>query len=173
MSDEKSQKEYDFEATLLFIVDNREVLLAPKLDKIGKDRWNGSGGKPKPQDSSLEECVARETWEELWILVRKKYLEKVAVGYFTNIQEDGGSVIWKVTVYIIEKKYCIGTPASTKEMGNPQWFDMDNMPYMIAADCFWVPEIFKGRKIIVRATMKNNQSELVGPVQIVDVDSFE
>ncbi len=171
----RSEDEYDFEATLVFIIDDGSVLLAPKLDKIGKDRWNGAGGKVKPQDNSPEDCAAREIWEEMWTLIGEKNLQKVAIAYFTNVQKDGSKVIWKVHIYIIEKKYCVGTPVATKEMGEPQWFKMNNMPFddMIIADQFWILEIFKGRKLIIRATMKNSQTELVGEVEIVEVDSLE
>ncbi|MDD5463574.1 MAG: hypothetical protein PHP62_00310 [Candidatus Moranbacteria bacterium] len=169
------EERYDFEETLVFIVDGREVILAPKMHKIGAGRYNGYGGKIEPSDPSIKFRAVEELWEEAWTLIGERHLQKVAEGYFINNKNDGRVITCKVNIFLAQKKNCIGTPTATEEMGEPESFDMDNMPYdnMMAADRYWLPEIFKGRKIIIRATMKNNQTELVGPVEIVDVKSFE
>lgn len=174
MKENKETKEYSFEASLVFVIKDRMVLLAPKEAKIGKNRWNGYGGELEETDASIEACAARELQQECLMLVRQDDLCKVAIAYFTNIKDDGSTFVCKVQVFIVGIEKCIGTPVKTGEMGNPEWFEMGNLPEnMMAADHVWLPEIFKGKKIVVRATMKNKQSELVGGVEIIEVDSFE
>jgi len=175
MKEDNNEKEYDFVATLVFVVKGKKVLLAPKKAKIGKDRWNGYGGEVEPCDPSVEFRATLEMWQESGLICTDEDLQKVAIGYFSNIKDSGETFVCKVHVFLVEEKKCVGAPTATNEMGMPGWFDIDSLPFerMMAADHCWLPEIFKGKKIIVSATLKNKQSELVGKVEIAEVESFD
>lgn len=164
---------FDVEATLCFPLRGECVLMARKKDGIGKGRYNGYGGKKEKGDFSIRATAAREIKEEGNVLVRKRDFKKVAIGYFTNIKSDGSKIIFKVHIYIIKKWK--GEFRESNEMGIPHWFYEDEIPFdeMMAGDQPWIREILKGKKIIVRATLKNKQQELVGRVKIIYVKSFE
>ncbi|NTW26789.1 MAG: hypothetical protein HGA36_00475 [Candidatus Moranbacteria bacterium] len=175
MQEDIDNKEYDFEATLVFVFKGKKVLLAPKKAKIGKDRWNGYGGEVEPCDPSIEFRATLEMWQECEMICAEEDLKQVAIGYFSNIKDSGEIFVCKVHVFLAEEKKCAGVPTATNEMGMSEWFEIGELPFekMMAADRHWIPEIFKGRKIIVRATLRNGQAELVGKVEIQDVESFE
>lgn len=170
----QDNKEYDFVATLVFLVDRKKVWLGQKQAKIGCKRFNGPGGEFEAEkDKTIEDCAKRETWEECRINVEKEDLKLYAIGYFSNLKDDGKIFVCKVFIFIAEKWK--GKHKTTKEMKRHKKFSIYKMPYkrMMVADSFWIPEIFiKRRKIIVHATLKNKQSELVEKVHIVEVQSF-
>jgi 8-oxo-dGTP diphosphatase/2-hydroxy-dATP diphosphatase len=175
MEESKESKEYDFEATLVFIVYGKKVLLAPKNAKIGKGLFNGYGGEIEKYDISVEFRATLEMWQECGMICDDENLQKVAIGYFTNIKDNGEIFVCKVHVFLVEKNKCVGVAKATREMNQPQWFDIEKLPFnkMMAADKYWLREIFKGKKIIISATLKNKQSELVGDVEIIEVESFD
>jgi hypothetical protein len=172
MRENDETKEYDFEATLVFVIKGQKVLLATKNAKIGMGRFNGYGGEIEESDPSVEFRASLEMWQECGMVCPDEALKKVAIGYFTNVKDDGELFVCKVHVFLVKKTKCVGRFSASFEMGKPQWFEFENLPLdkMMAADKFWLGEIFKGRKIIVKATLKNKQSELVGEVEIEDAE---
>ncbi len=171
---EEKSKECDLVATLVFLLKGKKVYLATKKAKIGKKRLNGPGGKLELQDASIKACAVREVRQEFHVLIEEKELELCAIGFFTNVKDDG--TLFACKVYIFIAKHWIGIPKASKEMGKPKLVSIYKMPYekMMAADKFWIPLVLvKKRKIFVRALLKNGQSELVGDVEIVDMNVFE
>lgn len=167
-------KEYDFVATLVFLLKGKKVYLATKNAKIGEKRINGPGGELESEDVSIGACAVREVGQEFNVLIEEKDLDLRAIGYFNNIKSDGNVFTCKVYIYTVRR--WIGNPRASKEMGKPKLFSIYKMPYwkMMAADRFWIPEILvRKRKIIVKATLKNKQRELIGEVEIIDVEKFE
>jgi hypothetical protein len=173
MSEKEDTKERNFEATLVFLLDRKTVWLAPKKAKIGEKRLNGYGGEIELYDLTKEDAAKRETHQEARVHVKKEDLELFAIGYFTNIKNNGTHFVCKV--YIYRTRRYIGNPKASKEMGKPHKFNKYNMPYrrMMAADKYFLSELFSDKKIIIRATLRNKQSELVGKPEITYVDSFE
>ncbi|EKD58972.1 MAG: hypothetical protein ACD_56C00016G0003 [uncultured bacterium] len=172
MGIDEDNKEYDFEATLVFIVEGRRVLLALKKLKIGKGRFNGYGGAIELTDNSIEAAAAREFFQECGCRIKEDRLRKVAEAYFTNVKSDGGLFVCKVHVFLLKRRHCKGTPVASGEMGKPQWFKKKMLPEnMMVADRYWIPEIFKRKKLIVKATMQKSQSELLD-LEIAEVKSF-
>jgi 8-oxo-dGTP pyrophosphatase MutT (NUDIX family) len=164
---------FDFEMTLVFLIDKHgEVLLSEKLTKIGKNRWNGPGGKVEPNDSSIEERAVEEVRQEWGFIVPTNSLRKTAICYFRNINDDGSEYVCKVHVFV--SRTFFGVARSSSEMGEPRSFKIDKLPFddMIVADRFWVLDALRLRKIVVKATMKDNQRELVGMVNVIPVASF-
>lgn len=176
-----ADKEYDFAAVLVFFVENGKIVLARKKRKNGEGRYNGYGGEIEQQDLAFEQigisaekaAVVREVRRETGgAIVLLSNLQKVAEAYFANVKDDGGEYLCKVTIFFAPMP--IGRLKESQEMGPPEVFNFHNVPFyeMMAADRYFVPELLKGRKLIVRAKMKNGQRELVGPVEIVDAIFF-
>jgi ADP-ribose pyrophosphatase YjhB (NUDIX family) len=168
-------KERNFVATNILVVKNEKVLLGRKEEKIGAGRYNGPGGEVEEFDPDIEFRATLEMWDEIGLICEDDDLQKVAIGYFSNIKEDGSIFLCEVHFYIVEKIKCTGVPKATSEMGQPKWFYKNNIPLdeMMAADRFLLPDILNGKKVIIRATLKNKQSEIVGVPEITYVDSFE
>ena len=136
-------------ATLCFIINKKEgeILLGIKQDKVGKDMWNGPGGKIESTDRSEKHCVLRELKEETGgMTARLADFEKIGVVEFVFHKEKGGDhpKRWKVFIFRICK--WSGTPKDTEEMKNFTWFPFGKIPYdqMMPADFEIVPKVIAG-----------------------------
>lgn len=166
-------KERNFLATVLFVVESGKVLLGIKREKIGKGLYNGPGGEVELWDPSVRWRLTLEQWQETGLICDDDDPEEVGRGYFRNIKEDGSVFEVEVCFFRVEKIKCSGSLRNTSEMYRFEWFDFDVLPSeMIVADKYFVPQMLKGKKLKVWATMKNHQSELVGDVKIDYVDCF-
>jgi hypothetical protein len=173
--------------TVVFVRDGkgrgRKVLLGLKMTKIGAGRYNGPGGKVEKWELSyrsrakLEKSrrsrATLEMFQESGLVCFDEDLQKVAICHFINIEEDGSMYECEVHVYFAELDKCHGRLRPTDEVSRWEWFLENELPEMMVADPYWFPKVLMGKKLIVRATMKNHQSELVGEVEIVEVDSFD
>lgn len=174
---------YDEEMTLVFLVKDNKVKLAKKKTKIGIDCWNGYGGKVRDTDLSIESAATRELEEETrgekergrGVIVPIDSLRKCAICFFTILREDGSCVVRKVHVFF--SNVWLGEFRESNEMGLPKSFQCDKLPFdeMMEADRIWIPDVLRGKKIVVKATMKveNNRHELVGAVIVTSVGSFK
>lgn len=138
------------QATLLFLIKNKQILLAMKKRGFGIGKWNGVGGKPNPSENILNTAI-RETQEE--IEVTPNNLKQVATldFYFKNKPE------WNQQVLVFTTKDWIGEPKETEEM-KPQWFNLDKIPYdsMWPDDPFWLPLVLNNKKIKAEFTFGEN-----------------
>ena len=132
-------------ATVIFLVKDRTVLLAVKKKKVGKGRLNGFGGKPEGNES-LRSCAVRELFEESGkgIVVREEDLAPRARIKFFNKERNPDIPNMEVCFYLAEKFR--GRAKSTDEMGKPERFQFDQIPFkqMLPADKFFVPRILRG-----------------------------
>lgn len=128
-------------ATLCFLIDGDNVLLAMKKRGFGAGKWNGYGGKVEAGESLIETAM-RETQEEIG--VKPKDLSYVGIinFYFGKKYNKW----WQVHIYLSKK--WIGKPKKSEEM-LPKWFAIKDIPYdeMWAADRRWIPEILAGHTI--------------------------
>lgn len=136
--------------TLLFLIKRKngvvnEVCLAMKKRGFGVGKWNGVGGKPNPEDRSIEDTVKRETYEEIKVLV--KSITKVAELEFEFIKK----MEWNQLVHVYLCEEWEGVPLETEEMA-PKWFSTDHLPFdeMWPDDWYWLPMVLKGNNIKAR-----------------------
>lgn len=149
--------------TIVFLRRDNEVLLAMKKRGHGAGRWNGSGGKLEPGESSMN-CAIRETSEEIG--VRALSLVKVADLTFNELHEGTPSRLHS-DAYICDTWE--GEPVETEEMA-PQWFKISELPLdtMWADDAFWLPRVLAGEKLRCEFTFDDNNVILdhtIEPVQ--------
>lgn len=142
--------------TLCFLIIDNQILLAMKKVGFGAGRWNGSGGKPEPEDkNNIETTARREMFEETTIIPRK--LKRVAIlnFYFSEKPE------WNQQVIVFITHDWNGIPTETEEM-SPKWFEVDKLPYeqMWDDDKFWLPKVLKGKIIEGNFLFDGNQKTL-------------
>ena len=136
------------QATLCYLIrgkgKNREILLAMKKRSFGKGFWNGSGGKPKSQES-IKKCLLREVEEEVGVKVDPKGIKKVALlhFYFPKLKAT-----WDQDVHVFLIKKWHGRPKETEEM-RPKWFKIADLSYkeMWPDDPYWLPLVLNGKQV--------------------------
>lgn len=143
------------QATLCFLIKGNQILLAMKKRGFAAGKWNGAGGKPKPEDRSIEETAIRETFEET--NVTPKNLKHMAtLNFYFEEKTD-----WNQQVLVYLTSQWEGVPVETEEMA-PKWFDFDEIPYsqMWEDDSLWLPRVLTGKKIIGNFLFDENQKML-------------
>ncbi len=163
--------------TVVYLLTGDEVDLALKLKNIGAGSLNSWGGGTDP-DETLEECAVRELKEEsggkispeLGINADPNDLEKVAIIDFHNTKDDGTIFVAKVHFYFLRK--WTGTAIATDEMGTPYKYSINDLPLdeMMLGDRDFVPQIFAGKKVVGSVYYRKQQSELVKPSEIFEVE---
>ncbi|HEY6018811.1 MAG TPA: NUDIX domain-containing protein, partial [Candidatus Paceibacterota bacterium] len=127
-------------ATLAIIEKDGQVLLGYKKKGVEEisDILNGPGGKVETGETP-EQCVVRETEDELGILLDIYSLEKVALITFLA----GGIADFIVHVY--RTSVFMGEPQETRVMV-PHWFPIIAIPYerMLEGDREWFPNVLAG-----------------------------
>lgn len=128
-------------STLCFLIRDNKVLLALKKRGFGKGRWNGVGGKQKPNEK-IEETAIRETQEEIGVIPLNIEKRAVLDFYFPH------SPSWNQQVIIYLAKDWAGKPKETEEM-KPKWFNKNDLPFELIwpDDKHWLPKVFEGSNI--------------------------
>lgn len=134
-------------ATLAIIVREGKVLLAEKKKgaEIGSGTLNGPGGKIEMingRPETPEECVVRETKEEMGIDLDQNKLEKLGViTFFANNQPDFQVVVFRTQDFS-------GEPRETDAMFLPQWYAIEALPLerMLESDREWFAQAAAGEK---------------------------
>jgi len=127
-------------ATLCHIIKDGNFLLQKKTKGLfGEGKWNGVGGRSKP-DESPEECVKREVFEETGLKVLGLKFHGILNFYFG----DREKLDW--IVHVFSTINFEGEPKSSEE-GDLKWFDFEEIPYekMWGDDKYWLPLLFKGQ----------------------------
>lgn len=127
-------------ATLCFLVQDDEVLLAMKKRGFGEGKWNGVGGKVNNGETILE-AVRREVREEIGVDTLE--LQEVAILNFYHFDADKPVHGMQVAVYLC--KNWQGEPTESEEM-QPQWYSRDKIPFEIMwpDDIHWLPRVLAG-----------------------------
>jgi NADH pyrophosphatase NudC (nudix superfamily) len=161
-----------YEATILFLIRNGQVLLARKVKKIGKGKWNGYGGEIEPGETQRHACVREIAEESCGIRVDEKDLIKVADIRFHNTTEENKKFVLHASVFFAYRWE--GEASSTNEMADPTWFDFDKVPYdqMIPGDARWLPIVLSGKKIVMKIEYSPHQAQMIGEAEIQYVDSL-
>lgn len=134
--------EPEVDATLLFVVDEGEVLLIRKKTGFGAGKINAPGGRIEPGETPLE-CALREVEEELRIQAHDP--EFCGRLYFQF--EDGLSI----RGHVFRAARFSGIPTETDE-AIPLWFSVDKVPFeeMWEDDHTWFPWMLERRKFEAR-----------------------
>jgi 8-oxo-dGTP pyrophosphatase MutT (NUDIX family) len=143
------------QASLCFLLKDKQILLAMKKRGFAKGKWNGAGGKPKDEDGGIEATARRETLEEIQVTPRN--LKKVAVLNFYFLEKSE----WNQQVIVFLTHDWTGTPTETEEM-SPKWFDIKDIPYenMWWDDPLWLPKVLSGKIVEGNFLFDNNQKLL-------------
>ena len=128
--------------SLLFLLQDNQILLAMKKRGFGEGRWNGVGGKVEAGES-IEQAMIRETQEEIG--VTPTVFEKVGDIRFDEYFKGEPTLMH---VHVFTATQWIGEPTESDEMA-PQWFAFDEIPYenMWSDDPYWLPQVIAGKKI--------------------------
>jgi 8-oxo-dGTP pyrophosphatase MutT (NUDIX family) len=177
---EKPEEKTLFLATLVFPIryesrdtkQERQVMLATKVKKIGAGCLNGWGGGVEEGESLLK-SAAREFGEETGASISSEDLEKIGIVHFTNHKSDGSVFVCTVHVYTVSKWN--GEIHSTEEMDDPKWYTVDTIPFerLMLADLYWLPRMLNGEKGIAWAEYGAYQKTLIGEVKFETVSGFE
>lgn len=146
--------------TLLFLLNDTEILLAMKKRGFGAGRYNGVGGKIETGET-IEQALVRECQEEIG--VTPEQFDKVAVHDFRF--PDGSS---DMMVHAFVCRQWEGEPVETEEMA-PEWFPVNAIPYdqMWQDDIVWLPQVLDGKKLQCRFVFDHDDNMLSAQFQIV------
>lgn len=166
---EKREEKVLQKATVCFLYKENQILLGLKTQKIGSGKRNGYGGGV--EDETFLECAIRELEEETkGVVALPEHFEKIAVVHFHNKKSDGETFVCEVHFYLVYKWE--GEAKETKEMVDPKWFDIADLPFneMMPADVQWLPVALSGKKIIANAYLGPFQEKSLKDVEIEYVD---
>ena len=149
-------------ATLVFVIEDDEILLIRKKRGLGLGKVNGPGGKLDPGETALE-CAQRECHEELGIRVRD--LECMGEHKFQFM--DG----YSIHCWVFRTSAYEGEARETDE-AVPMWTPLGEIPYeeMWEDDRLWLPMVIDGQCFTARwvfddDTMLDHDIRLVDEVE--------
>lgn len=124
--------------TLCLVHTPTHVLLGMKKRGFGEGRWNGFGGKVKPEET-VEEAALREMREEASVDLCE--YERAGVLLFSF--QTGGD---DIEVHVFRVTKINGEPVESEEM-NPKWFRWEDVPFdsMWPDDQYWLPLLQAGK----------------------------
>ena len=120
------------------------VNLAMKKRGFGEGKWNFSGGKTEEElNESPEDCVVRETRDELGTDLIKVRLVAILYFYFSDVAPEKR---WNQKCYVYEAEKWEGDPAESEEMAPKRW-KRHNIPYheMWQEDESWIEPVLDGK----------------------------
>ena len=141
--------EPDFDATLLYVVRDSQILLIDKKRGLGAGKLNGPGGKVDPGETELEAAI-REFEEELGATpIAPTKLGEVAF----EVVDDAS-----IRIHVYRADDLAGEPRETDE-AIPLWVPVDEIPYdrMWADDRYWLPLLLERRTFQVRTLFEGDR----------------
>lgn len=152
----------DIYATLIFIINNKQILLIQKKRGCGTGKITGPGGKLESGETPIA-CAIRETEEELKITPLDLQFAGDNLFHFSN------EYTLKIDVFIGSQYN--GKPTETDE-ALPLWFSIDKIPYdkMWADNRYWIPvmlekKIFSGRYLFEGENIMQHQTLIITPLK--------
>ena len=146
MSTLLSLSEYDWSvwtpgirSTLVFVLQDNEVLLIHKKTGLGQGKINAPGGKIEPGETAVQ-CARREVKEEVGLDVSD--LSEVAeLRFLMSDHPDIHCRAYFTSTFT-------GTPTETRE-AKPFWCPLTQIPYhrMWPDDHLWLPRALQGHRI--------------------------
>lgn len=130
------------EASLLFLFDDRQVLLIRKKRGLGQGKINAPGGRLEKGETFAQAAI-RETYEETGLQVD----QLVETATLSFAFADGYGLFVKVFfAYSFS-----GIPRETDE-ADPFWHPADQIPFekMWADDPLWLPHALEGKYVTGR-----------------------
>lgn len=129
-------------ATLMFIIQDGQILLIEKKRGLGAGKINGPGGKIDPGETPLE-AVIRETQEELCITPHAP--RKLGELWFS--MSDYPDIL----CHVYRADGFTGTPTETDE-ATPVWTSLESIPYqrMWEDDRYWIPHVIADQPFVGR-----------------------
>ena len=129
--------------TLGFLFRNGKIILAGKKRKIGFGKLNGYGGRVEEGEDRAG-CLVREIVEECGVIVEKENCKEL--GYIDFHFEDKPDFNQRVYIYRIDEFF--GEPVETEEMGKPEEFEVNEIPYnrVMVGDENFVPLVVQNKK---------------------------
>ena len=151
--------------SLIFVLNDDNVLLGMKKRGFGEGKLNGFGGKWDAEDKTIEDCVVRELQEESGLVVDKKNLCRH--GYIVFNMKNSKKIM-NVHVYSVCEDQCAGELVETDEM-RPLWVDRKALPFaqMWPDDKYWLHNVMEGRKFIARFDYEDDNTIVDYSVDIV------
>lgn len=143
--------------TIVLLLRNNSISLALKKRGFGEGLWNGYGGKPEPEDKTIEETAIRETLQECGVRISRITRMGSLDFYFYDKPEWNQQAI----VFKSADGQWSGEPEETEEM-KPQWFKIKEIPYdkMWPSDKYWLPPILDGNFVNARILMDSTPNLL-------------
>ena len=143
--------------TLVFLLNDQEILLAMKKRGFGVGKYNGVGGKVGKDESVLAAAV-REANEEIGVVIAENDLTKVAELTF----HFAGKPEWDILCHAFITRVWVGEPTESEEMA-PEWFDRSEIPFerMWVDDKYWLPMVLGGDYVSGTFYFSNDGSQLL------------
>ena len=106
--------------------------------------WNGYGGKKESTDVTIEDTAIRELTDESGVIASKEDLVPCGHVFFFWPKNSGTVADMEVFFYFLDSWE--GNPSEGKEMGAPQFFAPNNIPYeaMMGGDKILLPKMIAG-----------------------------
>jgi len=153
-------------ATLAFVINHDDVLLAESNYREGKITWNGISGYSENKEKPEETCV-RKLYEEVKLRVYERDLEQVGIMHLYTLHPDGTREnTLTITIFLCEKFQ--GEPRMTPGV-RPKWFKLPNIPYsdMFEDTEVWLERILSGEKLIIEVL--STEDEKTNQLKVTDV----
>ena len=146
------------EYTLGFLFKDGKIILAKKTRKIGADKYNGYGGRIEEGEDKITNLL-RETEEECGVSLDKEKCKELGVADFYFDDKSFNDL--RVFVYRIDE--FDGYPKKSEEMGEPEEFDLDKIPYeeMMLGDDEFLHYILEDKKFEGEIHFLENGEKLV------------
>jgi len=132
--------------TLVYCVENEQVLLAQRKKEPFIGYWIAPGGKIEPGESPYQ-CAVRELLEETGLSAQNPRLRGIVTE--TSARPDWQ---WMIFIYVVTS--FSGTLISDQIEGMLKWYPLANIVdlYMPEADCIFVPRVLDLNLPIYQAT---------------------
>lgn len=137
------------DATVLYVVRDRRVLLIEKKRGLGAGKVNGPGGRVESGEDEQSAAI-REFVEE--VKATPVGVEKCGELWFHVLEGPA------IRIHVFRANDCVGEPLETSE-AVPIWIDADRMPYdrMWADDRYWFPLLLDGRSFEARTVFDGDR----------------